>query len=171
MFEYDAGNIDSTTGLLVSILLNLLPFLFGSNFYDFSVKEIFWFLPDFVTRDLLMRDLAMMFMVYVGILYSIFLLYFLFNSVKTFKTRLVWSLQVIQHFVWYIILYNFDCKIEFVRNNIGWIYISVLFIYWIVLTKLIIWVMAKMTYINNIIKLLKSLFFINTIHKYIVFII
>lgn len=89
VFEYDAGNIDSTTGLLVSILLNLLPFLFGSNFYDFSVKEIFWFLPDFVTRDLLMRDLAMMFMVYVGILYSIFLLYFLFNSVKTFKTRLV----------------------------------------------------------------------------------
>lgn len=47
----------------------------------------------------------------------------------------------------YVILYSFDKSIGFVKNNLGWFVISVLFVYCIVLTKLIICIMAKMEYL------------------------
>lgn len=89
VFEYDVGNIDSTTGLLVIIALNLFPFIFGTHFYDIRVKDVFPSLSSYISENLEMRDLAMLFIIYVGILYSIFILFSLFKNVKGVKTRLI----------------------------------------------------------------------------------
>lgn len=138
VFEYTIGNIDGTTGILVTILLNLLPAFFGRNFYDIKCKDAFFFMPDFITREFILRDLGLLFVVYVGVLLSLITFYYLFKSQKDAKTTFILFLQVAQNLLSYVILISFDTKIEFVRDNLGLFYILVTFIYNIVLTKLVV---------------------------------
>ena len=146
VFEYSIGNIDGTTGILITISLHLLPVFFGKDFYDIKWKDAFTFLPNFITRDFEFRDLALLFVVYVGVLLSVFVLYYLFKAQKDKKSVFILSLQVLQNLLSYVILFSFDTKIEFVRNNLGLFYIMVTLIYNIVLVKLVVCLMAKMNF-------------------------
>jgi hypothetical protein len=46
----------------------------------------------------------------------------------------------------FVLMMMFDTKIKFVRDNVGWIYITITVLYAIITTKLIVCLMAKMTY-------------------------
>ena len=147
VFEYTIGNIDGTTGILITIFLHLLPAFFGRNFYDIKLKDAFWFIPEFITREFIFRDLALLFVVYVGVILSLITFYYLFKAQKDKKTTFVLILQVAQNLFSYVILISFNTKIDFVRDNIGLFYILVTLIYNIVLVKLVVCLMAKMSFL------------------------
>ena len=54
------------------------------------------------------------------------------------------TLQIAQHFICYVIIYNYNKDIVFIKENALLVYISVAFVYALVTTKLIICSMAKM---------------------------
>jgi hypothetical protein len=88
----------------------------------------------------------MVVVVYVGVIYSVCLLYKLYKQINGFKTYVIVTLQLVQHYLCYVLIYNYDTSIPFIKSNTGYAYISILFLYCIVTTKVIICYMAKMTY-------------------------
>lgn len=146
VYEYSVGILDATSGQMMLIFFNLVPFIFGPEVYDLKAKDAFPFLPGFISREFILRDYAMVLVVYVGCIYSFILVFNVFKSVKDLKTRLIVALQVIQHLACYVLLYNFDNSIPFIRNNAGLVCICILFLYCIITSKLIVCYMAKMRY-------------------------
>lgn len=147
VYEYAvAGTIDGTSGQILLIVFNLLPFFYGGNVYDRPVREILWFLPDFLTRDFICKQWAMVLIIYVGVIYCGILAYYTIVAAKGPKAKITCTLQMLQHFGCYWLMYMFDESIPFVRDNAGLVYISILFLYSLITTKLIVCIMGKMTY-------------------------
>lgn len=146
VYEYAVANIDGTSGQMLLIFFNLLTAVFGAEVYDLPIKEIFWFLPSFLSRDYILRDYAIVILIYIGFFYSIILIFYIMKSMKSVKVTFICIFQILQHFICYVILFYYDNRIEFIHNNAGYAYIAVAFIYALVTTKLIVCTMAKMEF-------------------------
>ena len=163
VFEYTIGNIDGTLGYLIAVMLNFLPSIFGKNFYNIKLKEIFWFLPSFIyssseyvwdilglsnvmTRELIVRDIGMIYVVIGSVGFSTIVVYCLLDSQKSIKMKMVALFQLFQQICCYFILFSFDTKIEFIRDNSVLCYMMAIFMYNILQTKLVICLMAKMKF-------------------------
>lgn len=88
VFEYNIGNIDGTTGLLILIGFDLAPAIFGVTFYNWQLKDVFWFLPEIITGPFTMRSVIIAILLYTGVIFSVVLLVTLFVRVKDTKARL-----------------------------------------------------------------------------------
>lgn len=146
VYEYSTANIDGTSGQMLMIFFNLVPFVFGSNVYDLYLKDTFFFFPEFMKKDYIIRDYAMIIVIYVGVFYSIILIFHILRSSKSLKELAMSILQIVQLFICYVIIYNYNTDIAFVRQNALLMYVSVAFVFSLVTTKLIICSMAKMYY-------------------------
>ena len=146
VYEYATANIDGTSGQMLMIFFNIVPFVFGSGVYDIPIRDLLPFLPEFLIKDYICRDYAMIIVIYVGVLYSIILMYYILKAMKSPMQLIISSLQMAQHFICYVILYYYDVKIPFVKDNALFFYISVAFVFSLVTTKLIVWTMAKMSH-------------------------
>ena len=71
VYVFNIGIIDSTTGQMVLIFFTLLPAIFGGDFYFWKLEETFPFLPSFMTDGILNKNVAMIVVVYVGVIYSV----------------------------------------------------------------------------------------------------
>lgn len=164
VFEYTVGVFDSTTGLLILIAFHLIAFAFGPEVYDWKFKDTFPSLPSYITREFVFGDIVIAFVVYIGVIFTFTIIYYLFKSVKDPKTKVVVALQLIQHFACYVILYLFNDKIPFIKENAGLVYMCYVFLFALISTKLIICQMAKMFY--NIIHLEYFVFVIYFYYQY-----
>mmetsp|Transcript_11466 Transcript_11466/g.10128 ORF Transcript_11466/g.10128 Transcript_11466/m.10128 type:complete len:207 (+) Transcript_11466:318-938(+) len=131
---------------MMLITFNLLPVFFGSGFYSQKVSDTWTFMPDILAQNYYFRDYAMIVVVYVGVIYSGVLIYKLYKGIEGLKTRVIVTLQLVQHFGCYFLMYSFDDKVPFVHEHAALAYISVLFLYAIITTKMIVCYMAKMEY-------------------------
>ncbi|CAI2370650.1 unnamed protein product [Moneuplotes crassus] len=146
VYIYSVGLIDATTGQYLLIFFNFLPFLVGGDFYQGKVSDSWTFMPSILSDGYLFKDYAMIVVVYVGVIYSIILVFKTLNSVKGAYVKFVVTLQIIQHIGIYALMYLFDPNIPFIKNNAGLVYLSVVFLFVLVTCKLIICHMAKMDY-------------------------
>lgn len=74
VYEYNVGNIDGTSGQMLLIFFNFLPFAAGNNIYDRKIKEVFPFLPNFISREMILRDWGKLLLIYIGVFYSLILI-------------------------------------------------------------------------------------------------
>ena len=154
VFEYNIGGVDGTLGVLIGVMFSLFPSIFGRDFYSWKLREMIPFkyisnlfdlvgISNIFTRDLIMRDIGILFVVYIGVIFSILIVYHLVSSQKGLKMKMTVTFQLIQQMLCYVVLYSFDTKIEFIRNNIVLCYFMVIFMYNILQTKLVICLMSK----------------------------
>ena len=146
VYEYSIGVMDGTTGQMILIIFNLIPFFLGNDFYSWKCDESFPFLPEIMTKGYLHRHYAMIVVVYIGACFSIMLLFKVYNAIEGVKTKIIVTLQLIQHFSLYALMLWFDEDIPFVRNNAAFVYICVIFLYCITTCKLIVCTMSKTKY-------------------------
>lgn len=148
VYVFNIGIIDSTTGQMILIFFTSLPAFFGGDFYFRKFGETFPFsnLPSGITGEIVNRDIAMIVVVYVGVIYSVCLLYKLYQQIEGLKTYVIVTLQLVQHYLCYILMYNYDTSIPFIKEHTGYAYISILFLYCIIVTKVIVCWMSKMSY-------------------------
>ncbi len=146
VYVYSVGLIDATTGQYLLIFFNLLPFFVGADFYTKNVSDVWTFMPSVLADGFLFKNYAMIVVVYVGVIYSIILIFKTLSSVKGTYKKFVVTLQVIQHIGIYVFMYMFDPNIPFIKANAGLAYFSVIFLFVLVTCKLIVCHMAKMEY-------------------------
>ena len=144
VYEYNVGNVDGTSGQIMLMFFNVLPFFAGTDVYSRKVKDLMPFLPNFLTSDLQLKHYAMILCVYVGVIYSFILLIYCYKSVSGFGKIFTLTMQVLQMFGVFIIMLLFDETIPFIHDNAGWVYICIALLYAIVTTKLIVCLMCKM---------------------------
>ena len=85
VYEYSTANIDGTSGQMLMIFFNLVPFMFGSGVYGLLIKDVFFFFPEFMKGDYIIRDYAMIIVIYVGVFYSIILMFYILRLSKSAK--------------------------------------------------------------------------------------
>ena len=146
VFEYSIGIMNATTAQFLMIILNLLAFFYGGNVYSWEVSETWTFLPGFLAKGFTLGDYVIILVTSCGAIYSFILIWKLYLKVEGFKNYVMVTLNVVQHFALYGMMYLFDGKIQFIHENIGIAYLSILLIYSIITTKLIICLMAKMDF-------------------------
>lgn len=146
VYIYTVGLIDATTGQWMLIFFNLVPFVVGANFYEREVSEVWPFMPKIISEGYYFKDYAMLVVVYVGVIYSFILIFKTLQSTPGVDKKIMVSLQMIQHMGIYVFMYMFDYEIEWIRNNAGLCYLSVIFLFVLVTCKLIVCHMAKMEY-------------------------
>ena len=162
VFEYSVGNVDETLNLLILIIFNLSPAIFGVTFYDWKILDFsllpysiqsfvlkvlsFFNFSDIFTRGFVMRDLGLIFIVYHGLIFSMIAIYKMVKSQKSFKMIMFVLFQLSQQLLSYFVLFNFDTNIDFIKKNVVFCYIMIILIYNIVQTKLIICQVSKMVF-------------------------
>ena len=146
VYEYAVGTIDATSGQYLIISFNLLSFFFGSNVYFTPLKEILFFLPEFITRDFILLDVVMIIVIYVGVIYTMLLVYFNLKSANSFTDKVECFIIMTLHFSCYIFLYLFNSSLNFLKESAALVYISIGFLFCILTTKLIVCTMSKMKF-------------------------
>ena len=144
VFVYSVGYLDGTTAQVMLILFNLLPGFLGNGFYDYKASEYLKFLPGIMTEGFVFRDYCLVIAAYMGVIYSVILIFKLFKWAESFGTYVQITLQIIQHLLCYVLMYMFNDKIPFIHNWTGFAYMSILLLYCLITTKLIVCIMSKM---------------------------
>mmetsp|Transcript_2464 Transcript_2464/g.2116 ORF Transcript_2464/g.2116 Transcript_2464/m.2116 type:complete len:194 (+) Transcript_2464:230-811(+) len=99
-----------------------------------------------LSHEIFYRGLSLLLVVYLGVMFSLILVYKVYQEVTEFQTRIVITLQLIQHFVLYIFLYLFNDDIKFLHDYAALAYISVILLASLITTKMIVCTMAKMNF-------------------------
>lgn len=146
VFIYSVGVIDATTGQSLAIIFGLIPFFFGADVYLTKISDILPFLPSVLSEGYILRDLMMVIIAYIGVLYPLILVVKTFMAAPGVTKKALVTIQVAQHIFVYVLMYLFNNEIPFIRDNAGLCYLSVIFGFVLVSWKLIICHMAYMEY-------------------------
>lgn len=138
IYNYSVGAIDPTFGQFLVITFNLLSFFFGSNFYYTPLKDALFFLPEFITRDFLVIHIIMIIVVYIGVIYTALLIFYILKETKAFNDKLECSFIMTLHFSCYFFLYIFKSSLSFFKEKAAFVFIFVGFVFCILTTKLIV---------------------------------
>jgi hypothetical protein len=99
-----------------------------------------------MTDGFIFRDYGMVVVAYVGVIYSVVLIIKLYLGIQGFGTYVKVTLQMVQHLLCYVLMYMFDDRVPFIHNWAGLAYTSILLLYSLITTKLIVCTMSKMHY-------------------------
>ena len=138
VFLYTVGVIDGTTGQFLLMFFNFLPFFFGGEVYDIQLGDHLTFIPRSIIGAFTIRDGVMLVVVYIGAMFSLVLVYKVYQEIKDFKTRVFVTLQLIQHYGCYVLMYLFDDNVKFIHDHAAMAYMSVIFLYALITTKMIV---------------------------------
>ena len=143
-YDYNFGILSGTTKQFMVVTFNLIAFFFGGDVYQWEVSETWTFLPEILTNGFKFRDYIFIAVVYVGILFSIMLLWRLNQEIKGFKNYAIVFIKLGQVYGVFILMYIFNGEIKFVREHIALLYISLVFLISLMTSKLVVCLMTKM---------------------------
>lgn len=106
--------------------------------FDTKLVDILIFLPKMILQDYTLRDGVMLIVVYVGSMFSLVLIYKVYQNIPDFKTRIVVTLQLAQHYGCYVLMYYFNDQIKVVHDHGAMAYGAVICLYAIITTKMIV---------------------------------
>jgi len=146
IFVYSVGVMSGTTAQFIVIFLNIAAFYYGGGVFDWKVSETWTFMPGILADGFVFRDYVMVIVTYCGVFYSMVLLWKLYMQIEGLKNYAKLTMNVIQNFGIYLMMYMFNDKIKFIHDNVGLAYFSILLLFSLISTKLIVCLMAKMEF-------------------------
>ena len=152
VYEYKLGLMNCTIREWNVAILNIVTFFYGSSLFQWKANQQFPFLfLEILKNRFIFKDFVMIIIGLYGFLYSLLLLQKLSQQLKEVKDFVIVFFRIAQLVAVFFVMYMFDGRIEFVRNNIAIAYYSCIILYSLMTTKLIVNSMAKMD--SNILNL------------------
>lgn len=146
-FEYDIiPGTDPTSSQLNLIFFNMLPVIFGTDLYAKKLSYYLPWIPSWITRDFILGDVSLLIISYFGIVLTFVMIKKCIQGASQTNNTFKCVMQIISFFGIYLVMFSFDPKVKFVRENAGLVFFWCSTLYYIICTKLIICIMAKMDY-------------------------